>query len=267
MAIYWLWAIVLVTMLFPIAWSFSTSIKSTNEQLVFPPNWIPRNPTLQNYLFVIKETGIPRQIRNSVIIALATSILSTLISVLAGYGFSRSGSRWKNVLLFGVFSMEIITGLSIVVGIYKLANLTGFLDSMVFLVIVYVAMVTPFSVWYMKNYFDALPRDLEEAAIIDGCSRLQMMRRILFPLVRPGIASVAIYAFVAAWNEFLIASILLVSDAKKTLPLGIFAFIDTLDVQWGYICAAAILGLLPAMAVFIIMQRLYISGLTEGALK
>jgi len=262
--VYLSYALIVLIMLFPIFWTFITSIRIPADIFKFPPTLLPQKITLANYFHVFTKTLIPRQFLNSLFVSLGTILVTITMSSLSGYGFARGRFRGKTSLLFAILVTHMVTGLSNIIALYTLAYKLKLLDSLVFLAFVYSALVVPFGVWFMKGFFEGIPSELEEAALVDGCSRFQAFYKIVLPLARPGLIAVAVFSFVMSWNEFLIALILISAEASKTLPLGIYTFVSYYGLEWGYITATAIVGVVPITVLFLALQKYFVTGLVKG---
>lgn len=258
--------LVAAVMLFPILWSFLCSFKTETEIFRFPPNFFPESLNFENYRNVW-DSNLPLQMWNSVKISLYTIAGTLLLSTLAGYGFSRSNWKGMNILLYILIGTQMIPGLSNVITLYITGNKLNALNTHWYVALIYIASNAPTAVWLMKSYFSNIPRALDEAALVDGCTHVQAMFRITLPLVRTGMVACAILIFVNCWNEFLIAMTMLGRTRVKTYSLGLRAFVVENDISWANVCAATMLGLVPMLVLFLSMQRSFLEGLTSGAVK
>lgn len=258
--------LVIFIMLFPIFWSLMCSFKTEVEIFRFPPDVLPETLNLENYRNVF-DSKLPIQMWNSVKISVYTIVFTLLLASLAGYGFARSDWKGMNVLLYILIGTQMIPGLSNVITLYITGNKLGALNKHWYVTLIYIASNAPTSVWLMKSYFAGIPRELDEAAMVDGCTSTQALFRITLPLVRTGMAACAILIFVNCWNEFLVAMIMLGRTKVKTYSLGLRAFMMENDISWANVCAATMLGLLPMLVLFLSMQKSFLEGLTNGAVK
>lgn len=258
--------LVIFIMLFPIFWSLMCSFKTEVEIFRFPPDVLPETLNLENYRNVF-DSKLPIQMWNSVKISIYTIVFTLLLASLAGYGFARSDWKGMNVLLYILIGTQMIPGLSNVITLYITGNKLGALNKHWYVTLIYIASNAPTSVWLMKSYFAGIPRELDEAAMVDGCTRTQALFRITLPLVRTGMVACAILIFVNCWNEFLVAMIMLGRTKVKTYSLGLRAFMMENDISWANVCAATMLGLLPMLVLFLSMQKSFLEGLTNGAVK
>lgn len=258
--------LVIFIMLFPIFWSLMCSFKTEVEIFRFPPNVLPESLNLENYLNVF-DSNLPIQMWNSVKISCYTILSTLLLASLAGYGFARSDWKGMNVLLYILIGTQMIPGLSNVITLYITGSKLGALNKHWYVTLIYIASNAPTSVWLMKSYFAGIPKELDEAAMVDGCTRTQALFRITLPLVRTGMVACAILIFVNCWNEFLVAMIMLGRTKVKTYSLGLRAFMMENDISWANVCAATMLGLAPMLVLFLSMQKSFLEGLTNGAVK
>lgn len=265
-ALYAAYALIVLFMLFPIFWTLLTSFKSEAEIFRFPPTIRPEHFTVDSYRYVL-DSNIPRQMLNSVAVCAQTIVLTLLLSTMGGFAFARATFRGKNVLLFFLVGTQMIPGLSNIITLYMMGSRMGLLNSHAYLVLIYSASSAPVCVWLMKGYFEQIPASLDEAALVDGCTRLGTLFRIVLPLVRTGIAACAMMIFVNAWNEFLVSLTMIGRTKLKTFPVGLQAFMADNDMDWMNLSAATILGLLPVLALFISFQKSFVEGMTSGAIK
>ena len=252
--------------LFPILWGFSTSLKTSGNAMAIPPQWIPQPATLDNYALVM-GSSLPRYFLNSVIVSLLTVLLTVVVAALGGYAAARFDFRGKNPVLLGILSTVMVPGVVILVPLYMIASATGIVDTYLVLVLVFAAWQSPAILWLMRGFFESIPRDLEEAARVDGCTPLGAFVWVILPLAQPGLAAAAILVFVYVWNEFIVALALTTSDDMRVLPVGLYFYISAFGVQWGQLTAAITVAILPVIAVFVALQRHFIQGLTSGASK
>jgi len=260
-----------ILFLAPLAWSVLVSFKPSVEARQPPlPPWPVGGFSVQNYDNLAQYgAGIWTYAGNSLAVSAATVVASVLVSLLAGYGFSRFQFPLKNVLFVLIISTVMIPFQSILTPLFLILTKLGLQNTLTGIVLVYVTLQLPFSTFMMRNAFDAVPKEIEEAARADGASVFAVLYRIMLPLVLPGVATVAIFAFLASWNEFLAALILLTDQKKYTLPVlmaavrsGQFGTID-----WGAVQSGVTLMMAPCLALFLLLQRYYIRGLTAGAVK
>jgi multiple sugar transport system permease protein len=246
-----------------------------------PPHWIPDYITFDNYLAFINPSMLgsqrlvgggaaidaPRALLNSTIVAFSVAIVNMTIGSFAGYAFARLEFRGSRALLMIYLATRMVPALAIMVSLYLIFQWAGLLDTLLALVLSYLTFTLPYSVWIMASYLRTIPRELEEAALIDGCTRLGAMRRVLLPLAAPGMVAAAIFTFTLAWNEFLYALIFCSSNSCKTLPVGLAGLIRGDIYLFGPMMAGSVIAAIPVMALYMLAQRFVVAGLAAGAVK
>jgi multiple sugar transport system permease protein len=253
--------------MFPLGWMLTTSIKPEEQAKEYPPRFIPKTLTLENYQRVLTETSMPRFIANSLILSGGTIIVVLGLASLAGYGFSRYRFPGRQVIFLAMLASVMISGISVIVPLYIMFLQLGLLNTYWPLLCVYVTQSLPISVWLLKAYFDSIPRELDESALIDGCTRLQSLWRVILPSSKPGLVAVAMYTFVVVWREFIIAATFVGKESLKTMPVGIYMFFTELGIEWGKLGAASMLVAMPPIIIFFAFQRWFNPGAVTGALK
>jgi multiple sugar transport system permease protein len=253
--------------LFPFLWMLISSVKPLRELYTVPPTWIPETPTIANYAKVLFESNIPRYFLNSILISFGATALALILAIFASYGFARFRFRGKRFYQGFILVGQLLPTAAIIVPLYIVLNWLGLINTYLGLILVYLILTLPLSVWMLIGYFKAIPVELEEAAIIDGSSRLGVLFRITVPLSLPGIVAVVVYAFVTTWNEFIFALCFATDSSVKTLPIGLSEFSTEFNTDWGAVMAASVLMTLPVALIFLGMQRLFVGGLTSGATK
>lgn len=259
--------VVIVLMLFPFGWMLSTAMKPPEEVFTATPRWMPLNPTWRNFDNIINNTPFPRYFLNSVVIASVTMVLALVVTIFAGYALSRYHFRGKRVFSLWLLVSQMFPPMLLVIPIFVLMLRLRLVDTYPALIITYGTFALPFSTWMLKAYFDTVPRDLEEAAQVDGCTRLQALSRIVLPLAAPGIVTVALFVFILAWQEYMFALTLTRSTDMRTLPVGISLFLGEYRVLWGSLMAGAVVVTAPVIVAFSYLQRYLVQGLTLGAVK
>ncbi len=253
--------------LFPILWGLGTSLKPNTVINAYPPEWIPSQVTVDHYVRVVTGSNMPLYFRNSIIVLLGTALISILVASHAAYAADRFQFRGKNAILFAILCTVMIPGIAVLIPLYMLVNLVGLHDTLLSIILIYSAWLVPTCLWIMQGFFASVPHELDEAGLVDGCSRLQVFYRIIWPLIWPGIGAVAIVVFRYAWNEFIIALTMSSSEYTRTIPVGLYHFVTGFGIEWGKLMAAVMLALIPVVIVFIALQRKFVQGLTSGALK
>jgi ABC-type glycerol-3-phosphate transport system permease component len=259
--------LVVLVCLFPFWWMALSSVKTLRELYTIPPIWWPSMPTLDNYYKVLFESNIPRYFLNSVVISVGATGLALILAIFASYGFARFDFKGKSALQSFVLIGQLLPTAAIIVPLFVTLRVLGLVNTYWGLILVYMIITLPLSVWMLTSYFRAIPVELEEAAIIDGASRLGCLFRITLPLSIPGIVSVLVYAFVTTWNEFIFALCFATDSSVKTLPIGLAEFSTEFNTDWGAVMAASVVMTAPIAILFLSMQRLFVGGLTAGATK
>lgn len=256
---------VLAWTLFPLYWILTASFKTELSLYAKPPQWV-FSPILENYQRVLFNIPFFEYLWNSTLIAMGTTVGSLVLGVLAGYGFSRVKFRWSEALRFLVLLTRMVPRMTLVVPYYLMMLKIGMLDTYTGLVIAYISFALPFSIWLLIGFFDDVPIEVEEAAMVDGCTPLGTLIRVVIPIAAPGLAVAAIFAFLVSWNEFLFA-LILSGPASKTLPVVIAGLTTDLGPLYGEMSAAAVMVMLPNVVMTLVMQRYVVRGLTLGAVK
>ena len=259
--------LLVVVCLFPFWWMGLSSIKTLRELYTIPPIWWPSMPTLDNYKKVLFESNIPRYFLNSVIVSAGSTFLALVLAIFASYGFARFDFKGKPALQSFVLIGQLLPTAAIIVPLFITLRVLGLVNTYWGLILVYMIITLPLSVWMLTSYFRAIPVELEEAAIIDGASRIGVLFRVTLPLSIPGLVSVLVYAFVTTWNEFIFALCFATDSSVKTLPIGLAEFSTEFNTDWGAVMAASVVMTLPIAILFLSMQRLFVGGMTAGATK
>lgn len=253
--------------LFPLFWLLKVSV--TPNDLLYSEGvrlW-PSRATWDHYRFVIENSAFPTFFKNSVIVAGSTALAVTVLSSLSGYALSRFRFKGKYWIIALMLITQMFPLVMLVAPIFKMLSPLGLTNSLTGLVIVYTAFNVPFATFLMQSFFDGIPKDLEEAAMIDGASRFTAFRQIILPLTLPGIAATLGFVFTAAWSELLFALMLISGNQSATFPVGLLTFVSKFSVDFGQMMAAGVLALIPACLFFLLIQRYLVQGLTAGAVK
>lgn len=256
-----------MVILFPIVWMLLSSFKTDAEALRSPITWFPHNPTVENYVKIWQIKPFLLFFLNSIIAAGGTASISTIIGSLAGYGFSRF-MFFGRTFLIGLFLVtQMLPGVLFIGPYFKILSFTHLYNTRIGVIIAYVTLCLPFCAWMSKAFIDTIPKELDESAMIDGGSRLTVFFRIVMPLALPGIAATFIFGFLLAWQDLLLVSALTYSESLQTVTLGIARLIGEFRVRWTMLMAGALVGMIPAIVLYSIMQRHLVKGLSVGAVK
>lgn len=259
----------------PVAWLVISSIATRNDLLTVPLRWIPEHANIQNYIdILIPGTDVSSvaatfkvTLRNSIFVASMTTLICLAAGSLAAYALARLNIPFRRFMLMGVMSTRMIPEVSLVIPLYILASKAGLMDSPTILIITYLSFALPFAIWMLAAFFEAVPYELEDAARIDGASRLGILFRVILPVSTPGIVSTALFTFLLAWDEFFFALIFTSTIAAKTVPVAIAEFTGRYAVDITGMMTGGVLAALPPVILSLIFQRYIVSGLTAGAVK
>lgn len=258
-------AVIFGVILFPPVVLFLTSIKTELDALSFPPKWIFK-PTLENYTEIFEFSPFAKYLLNSFIVASLNTGVVLVLGSFAAYSLARFRFKGADDIAFWILSVRMMPPVAAIIPIYIIMRNLRLLDTPWSLVITYLTFNLPFAVWMMRSFFREIPREIEESALVDGCSIFRSFRSIALPLVAPGLAATGILTFIFSWNEFLFALILTGSKAV-TLPVGITGYMKETGINWGYMTAGGALALVPVILFTILAQKHLVKGLTMGALK
>ncbi|MBI2976058.1 MAG: carbohydrate ABC transporter permease [Chloroflexi bacterium] len=256
-----------LVMVTPFLDMISTAFKSQTYVLEVPPTLIPREPTLQNFVDAWQSNHFALFFRNSLVVAISTTVLSLLVSAMLAYGLARFEFPGKNLVFYAILLTMMIPSLMLIIPQFMLAKTLGLRNSLTGLVLVYTAMNIPLNTFLLRGFFEELPRELEEAVLIDGGGHFTIFTRMALPLSTPALATVAIFTFLAAWDEFTWALTAIDDATKRTLPVAIATFQGEHLTQWGLVFAASLVAILPVIIVFVTLQRYFVKGLTSGAVR
>ncbi|TAD89833.1 MAG: carbohydrate ABC transporter permease [Alphaproteobacteria bacterium] len=260
-------AAVVVNGMFPALWVLLTSLKTEGELTRVPISYLPQDPTFQNYLTAFAAQPLARFFFNSVVVAGLSTVLTLLVSAFAAYAIARLRIRWKNVILSAIVAVSMFPLISLMVPLFQTMRALGLLNTYLALILPYVVLNLPVCILILVSFFSAIPRDLENAAMIDGCTRLGALFRVVLPLTAPGVFTAGIISFVNAWDEFLLALSFTSSMQMRTLPVGITLYQGEFAFPWPIISAALIVAIVPIAVVIVIFQERVVSGLTAGGVK
>jgi multiple sugar transport system permease protein len=270
---YWIGLfLAMLTICLPGLWIVLSSLRPTVEIMAKPPVWIPTELSFDAYVAMfsgIGQGGIPviQYFRNSLIISVTSTVIAIIVGMSGGYAFARYRFRGKSGWFLGLMLTRTVPGIALSLPLFFVYARLGIIDTHFGLILAYVALNIPFTIWLIDGFFRQVPRDLAEAAQIDGCTRWQAFWQVEFPLAGPGIASAGIFAFLTCWNEFALASQLTRSVNSKTLPVGLLDYTAEFTIDWRGMCALAVVMIIPALTLTFIVQKHLVGGLTSGAVK
>jgi multiple sugar transport system permease protein len=282
----------LVYLLAPVAWLLSSSIQTEREIVSKPPHWIPDQPTLQNFaaIFSASNRTVTYETRraadpatggyipstassllpamgNSLIVAAAVVVLNLAVGVPAAYAMAKIRFRGRQASIYAILATRVIPDIALVVPFFLFIRKLGLLDNVWSLIITYLAVTVPFSVFILVSHFESLPDELDKAARVDGCSRLQTLTRVYLPLSLPAVVAVVLFTFLASWNEFLLALMFTQTPRSQTLPIIVAAFTSDFTISFSFINAAGVIAIIPPVILALAFERYIVSGLTAGAVK
>lgn len=256
-----------VLLLLPFIWQFLTSVKPLNEIAAIPAKWIPSEINIQYYFNVFQKHPFGRYLMNSFIVALVTTLLSILIGASAAYALARLRFKGKKFVLMAILSISMFPTIATLSPLYLLLKNLHLLNKYAGLIIPYITFSLPMTIWLLTNFFSQLPKGFEEAASIDGCSRVGIFFRIMLPLIKPATFSVGLLVFINAWNEYIYALTFMTNDNMRTVPVGIALFPSNYELPWGDMAAASVVVTVPLIILVLIFQKKIAAGLTTGGIK
>ncbi|MEM1287156.1 MAG: carbohydrate ABC transporter permease [Pseudomonadota bacterium] len=271
-----LWVLTFILMVIicvPGLWVVLSAFRPNREILAKPPIWLPEEPTLNNFAKIFgfgeAQVAIPvlNYFWNSMVIASTSTVIALIIGMSGGYAFARFRFRFKNSVFLGLMLFRAVPGIALSLPVFMLWSRLGLIDTQMGMIIVYVSLNVPFTIWLIDGFFRQIPMSLSEAAQVDGCTRWQAFWKIEFPLARSGIAAAGVFAFLTSWNEFALASQLTRSTDSKTLPVGLMDFTAQFTIDWAGMCAMAVIIIVPALILTFLVQKHLIAGLTFGGVK
>jgi N,N'-diacetylchitobiose transport system permease protein len=260
-------AVILVIMAFPIYWMVITALKPKREILSATPTFFPSPITLDNFTKALDRDYFWSSVGNSLIVTISVVVLSMVVGMAAALAVAWMPFKGRGNYIVGIILVQMIPLTALVIPVYLMLNQVGLTDALVGVILTYLAFVLPFSIWTLRGFISGIPREIEEAATIDGASRFQTFRMVLLPLIAPGLVATSVFAFIQAWNEYILAYVLLSSQDKQTVTVWLAGFTTSRGTDWGPLMAASILVAVPVVVFFLIVQGRMASGLTAGAVK
>jgi len=268
---YLLLLVIFVYIIFPFYWAFRSSITPSNELFSTPVSYFPAHPTLAHYQQVFSDSHFLQALANSTIVAGSVTILSLLIGVCGSYALGRFRFPGRLPIMYLILSMTMFPSVAILGALFALISQFGLYNTLPALVLTYLIFTLPFTVWVLTSFFQAMPKDLEEAAYVDGATSMETLYLVMLPLIAPGLVTTGLLAFIGAWNEFLFALSFTQTPDKYTVPIAMFNFTTStgggFEIPWGPIMAATIVVTVPLITLTLIFQRRILGGLTAGAVK
>lgn len=265
--IYSVIAVYLFITVAPLVWVLSTSFKPNQEAISFPPKFFPNHPTLENYLFVLTDPKLVLSLINSLIVSVGSTALSVTVSALGGYAFARYDFKGKNLIMSIILALFMIPVVINIIPLYIMLANVGLLNSLLALMLTFQILIIPLNIFLLKNYFESLPKELEEAALMDGCSKLGALIRVTIPMSLPGFIIAAILAFRFSWNEFVLPVVLSNKPDSMIFQVALYQFISLYRIDWGYLTAGINIAIIPVVVLMLIFQKKMIRGLTLGAVR
>lgn len=258
--------VILLFALLPFAWMVLTSIKPSPELAEWPVRYLPREATLDHYRELIQRTSFAGNLLNSLVIACGAALLGLAVSIPAAYAFSRFRFRGRRVLMTGFLTVNMFPIVLLIIPLFLMMRSLGLLDTFLGVILGHSTFAIPFAIWMLTSYFATVPVELDEAATIDGATRLEAIRHVILPLVMPGVVTAGIYIFITSWNEYLFA-MMLSGQSVRTVTVALQLFIGEFTIQWGLLTAGGTLIAIPVTVLFLLVQRRLVGGLTAGAVK
>ena len=259
--------LVFAVMIFPVYWMASTAFKRGGDALSLTPQWFPRHPTLDNFTDAINRPYFWQDVKNSVIVVAAVVVLSLALAFLGALALAKFRFYGRKGFVVIIFAVQMVPLNALIIPLYITLSRVHQVDKLSGIVVTYLTFVLPFCVWTLRGFVAGIPKELEEAAMVDGSTRLGAFFRIMLPLVGPGLVATSIFAFIQAWNEYIMAYVLLSSPEKQTLTIWLASFTTLRGTEWGPLMAAATLTSLPVVAFFVLVHRRIAFGLTAGAVR
>jgi len=265
--LYTITTLITILVLFPVIFGFFTSFKPNPEIFVYPPRLLPQKWTLQPYTSVLTQQRYLHYFLNGYLISISSTLLCVFLGSLAGYGLSRFRLPAKRGLMLGILALQMFPGAVLMVPYFNLSRALGIYDTYIVLILIDTTFALSLVTWLLKSYFDSIPVNLEEAAMVDGCSRFRALLSIVMPLARAGFIGAGVFAFIRAWNEFVFALVLTKGPNRAPVTVGLAELFGQYTIQWNGVMALTVIATFPLLIAFIFVQRYIIRGITSGAVK
>jgi multiple sugar transport system permease protein len=260
----------LITLLisaFPFVFALSTALRPRSELFRFPPAWLPQDWAWSNFVDVWSAVPLMRYVGNSLLVSLLATALNVALAVPAAYALARLDFPGKALVRQLLLVTQMFSPVVLLIGLFRFMSHLQLVDTPLSLIVTYAALSLAFSVWFLAGYFDSVPVEIEEAALMDGCNRFTALIRVVLPMSMPGVVAAVVFAFIWAWNEFMIALTFITTPDRRTLPLGIYSFLGQYTVEWQFLMAAALIACVPVLVLFLLIEKHLVRGLTAGAVK
>jgi ABC-type glycerol-3-phosphate transport system permease component len=256
-----------VVTVFPLGWMASLSFRADTEQFVVPPTLLPVRPVVTNYVRLLQDTNFPRYVGNSLVVATATVLLALAIASPGAYALTRFPFLMRPALASAILFIYMFPPIFLGIPLFVIFTALGLTNTYLGLILAHTTFALPFLLWMLRDFFRAIPRELEEAALVDGCSRASALGRVVLPLARPGLIAAGIFAFILSWNDYVYALILMTSESRKTITVGISLFVESTTIEPGLMTAGGVLVTVPVLVLFVFVQRHLVPGLGAGAIR
>lgn len=264
---YLILTVVCVFNLLPFVFMLSTSLKTDQEAYAIPPTFWPGKPTLDAYTQILVWSDFPRYFLNSTIVSLGTALLSTVLGALAGYGFSRFNFRGRGAYMGLILATQLLPGVLLVGPYFKLLSAVGLYNTHLGLILAFTTITLPFSAWMLKGFIDTVPEEMDQAALVDGCTSFGAFVRVVLPVIVPGMVATIVFAFLLAWGDLLWALVLTSGDDMAMVTLGLSRLVTQFRIIWPQLMAGSIIASIPCMVLYLALQNYLVKGLTAGAVK
>jgi N,N'-diacetylchitobiose transport system permease protein len=260
--------LVFASLVFPVFWMVSTAFKTDDQVNSYDPVWVPAHPTLAHFRTALHRAHFWTDVKNSLIVVLATVGIALVVSFLAAVALAKYRFTGRKLFIVLVIGIQMLPSIGLIIPLYVLLGRYNEVNKLTGVILVYLTFALPFSVWTLRGFLIGIPKELEEAAMVDGSTRLGAFARILLPLVAPGLVATSVFAFITVWNEYIFASIILRDNSKQTITVWLANFLGgSRAIDWGAVMAASTLIAIPVVIFFLLVQRRIAFGLTAGAVK
>lgn len=259
--------VILAVSIFPFAYMLSTSLRPRAEIFRFPPSWLPETWAWWNFVDVWSAAPLFKYLTNSILVAAGSTIINLSLAIPAGYALARLRFPGRGLFQQLLLVTQMFSPVVLIIGLFRFMTTVHLTDTPWSLIVTYAALSVSFSTWFLAGYFRSIPEEIEEAAMVDGASRIGALVRVILPSMTPALVAATVFAFIWAWNDFVIALTFISSPANRTLPLGIYSFLGQYTVEWHFLMAAALIAVVPVVVLFLSIERFLVKGLTAGAVK